>query len=958
MKLAERGLSLAVVALVLPVAVACRGGSDMPLRWVDWADETHRQVVVDREPGQYLGHPTTVLLSDQHTILTVYPKGHGAGAIVMKRSDDGGLTWSERLPTPASWATSMETPTVFPVDLPDGRRRLIIFSGLYPIRMARSEDEGRTWTELEPIGHFGGVVAMSSVERLRSVDGELMALFHDDGRFLRRPTSRHERIPDFEPRLEVYKTISLDDGLTWSEPEVIAAHPEAHLCEPGLIRSPDGREIAVLLRENSRRFNSFVIFSRDEGRTWSRPVELPSSLTGDRHVGRYTPDGRLFVTFRDQAPFSPWRGDWVGWLGRYEDLHRGKRDPWAGEVRVRLMDNTYAADTAYPGLELLPDGTFVTTTYGHFTAGEEPWVAAVRFAAAELDASALAAPVKAPSRPVLRVGTSGDYPPFSVLVSSESSEEAGPAVGDDAGDPDADGHDRRGFAIEVGRRLASDLGFDVEFRPFDWPDLTAAVAAGDFDVAMSGVTWRPDRAVVGWMSRAVAAGGPCVVSSENAPTPQRRVAVNRGGILERWARKRFETGEGRSTGVIAVDDNLSLPGRLERGEVDAFVSDSFEVEHFAREGWRQDCKPPLDRKVFWVAPGRADDLGPAVDRWIQRNEGWLEGRRREWFGRGQGRDELDHLLDLTARRLAFMPAVAAWKAERGVPIEDVEREQLVLDAAEASALEFGLDPAPVRDWVALQIDLAKVVQRRSATAASTMDLEEIRPVLNRLGRRQVRSLRAAVGRPVEEPAPADLLVLDPYLEEADVERVRVGLRRLFAALALVERGDDAARHLPGRGSASQIGGQTAVRLEDGGHRLVDPVGLVVEVEVPEQRGGRRQQREEIRLTGADQVRRVAVNGLEDVAVVADVDRVAGGNAARESGAEVAQDVAVEILGQQHVELVRIEHQTHARGIDDAVVDFDVGVAGGDGAYGVQEETIALLQDVRLVDGRDLPAVVP
>ncbi len=384
---AARGLweSLALVALVLTSVVGCRGAGDAQLRWVDWAHETHRQVVVDREPGQYLGHPTTVLLSDQRSILTVYPKGHGAGAIVMKRSTDGGLTWSERLPTPASWATSMETPTVFPVDLPDGRRRLIMFSGLYPIRMARSEDEGRTWTELEPIGHFGGVVAMSSVERLRSVDGELMALFHDDGRFLRRATSRYERIPGFEPDFKVYKTISLDDGLTWSEPEVIAAHPEAHLCEPGLIRSPDGREIAVLLRENSRQFNSFVIFSRDEGRTWSRPVELPSSLTGDRHVGRYTPDGRLFVTFRDQAPSSPWRGDWVGWLGRYEDLHRGKRQPWAGEVRVRLMDNTYAADTGYPGLELLPDGTFVTTTYGHFTPGEEPWVAAVRFTTAELD---------------------------------------------------------------------------------------------------------------------------------------------------------------------------------------------------------------------------------------------------------------------------------------------------------------------------------------------------------------------------------------------------------------------------------------------------------------------------------------------------------------------------------------------------------------------------------------------
>lgn len=792
---AEFSHACVVAALLLPAALACQGAGDEPLRWVDWADETHRQVVVDREPGQYLGHPTTVLLSDERSILTVYPKGHGAGPIVMKRSEDGGLTWSERLPTPASWATSMETPTVFPVDLADGRRRLIMFSGLYPVRMARSEDEGETWTELGPIGHFGGVVAMSSVERLRSLDGELMAVFHDDGRFFRRPTSRHERIPGFEPEFRVYKTISLDDGLTWSEPEVIAEHPEAHLCEPGLIRSPDGREIAVLLRENSRRFNSFVVFSPDEGRTWSRPIELPSSLTGDRHVGRYTPDGRLFITFRDQEPSSPWRGDWVGWLGRYQDLRHGGREPWAGEVRVRLMDNRYAADTAYPGLELLPDGTFVTTTYGHFTPGEEPWVASVRFTTEELDAAAAATPAHAPSKPVLRVGTSGDYPPFSV-VSAESESgrpaERVSASGDspsgtdppDGGDDSLNGGGgggagaRTGFAIEVAERLASDLGFDLEFRPFDWPDLAASMAADDFDLAMSGVTWRPGRAAVGWMSRAVAAGGPCVVSAAAGPEPPRRVAVNRGGILERWTRERF----GGGIEITAVDDNLSLPGRLERGEVDAFVTDSFEVEHFGHDGWRRRCEPPLDRKVFWVAPERADELGPAVDRWIQRNESWLEARREEWFGRGQHRDELDHLLDLTARRLAFMPPVASWKAARGVPIEDRERERMVLEAAKRNAARFGLDPQPVRDWFMLQIDLAKAVQRRTPAAAPSLELEAIRPALIRLGERQVRSLRALTTRAVEAPSPTKLQVLRPYLTEGETARMNIALVELLDAL--------------------------------------------------------------------------------------------------------------------------------------------------------------------------------
>jgi len=78
---------------------------------IDLDGETQRHVVVDREPGQYLGHPSTLLLEDGRTMLCVYLKGHGRGAIVYKRSTDGGLTWSRRLPTPVNWATSLETPT-------------------------------------------------------------------------------------------------------------------------------------------------------------------------------------------------------------------------------------------------------------------------------------------------------------------------------------------------------------------------------------------------------------------------------------------------------------------------------------------------------------------------------------------------------------------------------------------------------------------------------------------------------------------------------------------------------------------------------------------------------------------------------------------------------------------------------------------------------------------------------
>jgi hypothetical protein len=354
-------------------------GYSIPL--VDLAADTARQVVVDREAGQYLGHPTTVLLEDGRTMIAVYPKGHGRGAIMMKRSADGGLTWSGRLPTPPNWETSLEVPTIYRVVDGKGTRRLIMFSGLYPIRLAVSEDDGSTWSGLAPIGPFGGIVAMASLVPLRTGPGHYMALFHDDGRFIA------ERAAGGPPTFTVYKSLSADGGLTWGPPEPVVTHPTAHLCEPGALRSPDGRQIALLLRENSRTRNAFVVFSNDEGRTWSAPRELPGSLTGDRHVAKYVPDGRLFITFRDMAHESPTKGDWVAWVGAYEDVVSGRE----GQYRVRLMDNHNPWDCAYPGLELLPDGTIVTTTYGFWQEGAQPYIVSVRLTMAEIDRLAASA---------------------------------------------------------------------------------------------------------------------------------------------------------------------------------------------------------------------------------------------------------------------------------------------------------------------------------------------------------------------------------------------------------------------------------------------------------------------------------------------------------------------------------------------------------------------------------------
>ena len=49
------------------------------------------------------------------------------------------------------------------------------------------------------------------------------------------------------------------------------------------------------------------------------------------------------------------------------------------------MDNHKGADCSYPGVEILPDGTLVTTTYGHWNKGEMPYIVSVRLRLDELD---------------------------------------------------------------------------------------------------------------------------------------------------------------------------------------------------------------------------------------------------------------------------------------------------------------------------------------------------------------------------------------------------------------------------------------------------------------------------------------------------------------------------------------------------------------------------------------------
>jgi hypothetical protein len=100
------------------------------------------------------------------------------------------------------------------------------------------------------------------------------------------------------------------------------------------------KQIALLLRENSRTLNSFVILSSDEARP-GRAARASRRADGRPARGAVRARRAAFITFRRRT--SPTKGDWVGWLGTWDDIVQGREDnaralreePRGGDARTR-----------------------------------------------------------------------------------------------------------------------------------------------------------------------------------------------------------------------------------------------------------------------------------------------------------------------------------------------------------------------------------------------------------------------------------------------------------------------------------------------------------------------------------------------------------------------------------------------------------------------------------------------
>jgi hypothetical protein len=376
MKSKHLPLLLALLSIVPLAILHAEEKPDLPT--VDISGQTERHVIIAQGTEEtYQGHPTTLKLPHTSTIFSVWCINHGGAAGPMARSDDGGKTWFRLDDSlPEGFSTHQNCPSIYRLVDPDGKARLWVWSAAKGTRSGpgmpsiMSEDDGKTWKEMPPLG-FPCVMTFSSMVKLK--DGRYLGLYHvgPDGKD--------------RPPLKVYQTVTADGGFTWSEPETVAAVEGKNPCEPFVFRSPDGRELCTLMRENTHKGRSLMMFSRDEGESWSEPVDTPWGLTGDRHMGVPLPDGRWVFAFRDMAINSETWGHFVAWVGTYEDIRKGK----PGQYRIKLLHSHARGirDCGYPGMELLDDGTIVATTYVKYAEGPEKHsVVSTRFQISETDA--------------------------------------------------------------------------------------------------------------------------------------------------------------------------------------------------------------------------------------------------------------------------------------------------------------------------------------------------------------------------------------------------------------------------------------------------------------------------------------------------------------------------------------------------------------------------------------------
>ena len=162
---------------------------------------------------------------------------------------------------------------------------------------------------------------------------------------------------------------------------------------------------------------------------------------------------------------------------------------------------------------------------------------------------------------ILRVGTPGDYAPFTIENHGEL----------------------RGADVDATIEFASALGVRAQFVRTSWPTLLQDHRAGRFELAVGGISITPERAQAAYFSLPYHAGGKTPIvrcgretqfdTIEEIDAAAVRVVVNPGGTNERFVLEHLPHAQ-RTT----HPDNRTIFAEIAAGRADVMVTDDVEVE--------------------------------------------------------------------------------------------------------------------------------------------------------------------------------------------------------------------------------------------------------------------------------------------------------------------------------------------------------------------------------------------
>jgi len=163
---------------------------------------------------------------------------------------------------------------------------------------------------------------------------------------------------------------------------------------------------------------------------------------------------------------------------------------------------------------------------------------------------------------ILRVGTTGDYLPFSVF--------------------DEDDVQYRGIDIELANALAKSLGVEVQWVHTSWPSLMEDLALNKYDIAMSGVSIKLFRLRHGLFSSPYHSGGKTPIalcknkhlynSLKKIDRKNSRLIVNPGGTNERFLKSNIKRAD-----VMVFENNQIIFKEIIAGRADVMITDAIEV---------------------------------------------------------------------------------------------------------------------------------------------------------------------------------------------------------------------------------------------------------------------------------------------------------------------------------------------------------------------------------------------